>query len=77
MAHGGPSHCGTFYVSLQIQMQIFSPASILVLLWAFSSYRSNLAAMTHTDRFLVRLPLCVLVALNLAFWGTKPFMAGF
>ncbi len=77
MAHARSLTCGTFYVSIQIQMQIFSLTSVLILLWASSSYRSNHAAMTQVARFLARLPLCVLLALNLAFWGTKPFMSGF
>ena len=62
-------HCGTFLLNLEILMQNFSLVSFLILLWAFSSYRSVQATITPQFRFLVRLPLCVLVALNLGYWA--------
>jgi hypothetical protein len=77
MAHAGVFHCGTLYVSIHVAMQIVSLVSGLVLLWGFSFFRSSPVAMTQTARFIRRLPLCVLVGLNLAYWSTKPFMYGF
>ena len=50
-------------------------ASIPILLWAFASYRSHRAAMTGINRFLARLPLTILVALNLSHLAIRQFLS--
>ena len=51
--------------------------AVLIMVWASLSYRRHHASMTETARFLARLPLGILMALNLAYWGIRPFMSGF
>ena len=68
-------HCGTPFVNLLLQMLLLTVASVLVGLWSLCSYRCGGGSLTDGSRFSARLPVTILAALILAYWGVIAFMA--
>ena len=74
-ARFGPPHCGTPFVNFFLLMLFATVASSLVGAWVWWCYRRSCATSPAGLRFLARLPITILAAMILAYWGMLAFIA--